>query len=45
MKNYWSLFSAYILVWGIFMAYYVTVAHRVARLEAEIRRLKESLRL
>lgn len=44
MKNFESLFAAYILVWAIFAAYEFSVARRMARLQAELERLKELVR-
>jgi hypothetical protein len=43
MKNLGSVFAAYVIGWGIFFAYYVTVARRTAALRDEIERLKNSL--
>ncbi|HEY2353202.1 MAG TPA: hypothetical protein VGH83_11865 [Candidatus Acidoferrum sp.] len=44
MKNLDSIFAAYLFAWGIFFAYYLTVARRAAALHDEIERLKNSLR-
>ena len=43
MKNLGSVFAAYLIGWGIFFIYYVTVARRTAALRDEIDRLKSSL--
>ncbi len=43
MKNLGSVFAAYVIGWGIFFVYYVTVARRTAALRDEIERLKNSL--
>ncbi len=43
MKNLESLMAAYVAVWGIFFLYQLTVARRLARLQAEVERLKETL--
>ncbi len=43
MKNLESLMAAYLFVWAIFFVYQLTVGRRVARLQAEIERLKETL--
>jgi hypothetical protein len=43
MKNLGSVFAAYVIGWGIFFIYYVTVARRTAALREEIERLKNSL--
>ena len=42
MKNLDSLMAAYLAVWAIFFVYHFTVARRVARLQDEIARLKQS---
>jgi len=42
MKNFESLFAAYVLIWAIFFFYEVSVARRLARLGEEIERLKDS---
>jgi CcmD family protein len=44
MKNLESLMAAYFAVWAIFFVYYFTVARRVARLQEELKRLKETLK-
>jgi CcmD family protein len=44
MKNFDSLFAAWMVVWAVFFAYEVSVARRVARLREEIERLKQQLR-
>jgi CcmD family protein len=44
MKNLESLMAAYLAVWAIFFVYYFTVARRLARLQEELKRLKESLK-
>ncbi len=43
MKNLGSVFAAYVIGWGIFFIYYVTVARRTAALREEIERLKNAL--
>ncbi len=43
MKNLGSVFAAYVIGWGIFFIYYITVARRTAALREEIERLKNSL--
>ena len=43
MKNLGSVFAAYVIGWGIFFLYYVTVARRTAALREEIERVKNSL--
>jgi hypothetical protein len=42
MKNFESLFAAYVLIWAIFFFYEVSVARRLARLSEDIERLKDS---
>lgn len=44
MKNFDSLFAAWMFVWVVFFVYEVSVARRVARLREEIERLKQQLR-
>jgi CcmD family protein len=44
MKNLDSLMAAYLAVWAIFFVYHFTVARRVARLQDEIARLKQTLK-
>lgn len=43
MKNFESIFAAYLLAWVIFFVYHVSVGRRLAQAEAELRRLKERL--
>ena len=43
MKNLDSVFAAYLAGWGIFFAYYISIARRTAALREEIERLKNSL--
>ena len=43
MKNLGSVFAAYMIGWGIFFVYFITVARRTAALREEIERLKNSL--
>ena len=44
MKNFESLFAAYLLVWGILFVYHLTVGARVSKLQDEIERLKLQLK-
>ena len=44
MKNFESLFAAYMLVWGILFVYHLTVGARVTKLQEEIERLKAQLK-
>lgn len=43
MKNFESLFAAYILVWAIFFVYYISVARRLAEVREELKALRASL--
>ena len=43
MTNLESLMAAYLFVWGIFFVYHLTVARRLARLQTEVERLKQTL--
>jgi hypothetical protein len=40
MKNLNSVFAAYLVGWGVFFLFYVTVAKRTADLKVEVERLK-----
>jgi CcmD family protein len=44
MKNFESLFAAWMVVWAVFFVYEVTVARRLARLREDIERLRQQLR-
>ena len=43
MKNFESLFAAYILVWAIFFVYYFSVARRLAEVRDELKALKSAV--
>jgi hypothetical protein len=43
MKNLDSVFAAYLIGWGVFFLFYITIAKRTSDLRAEIERLKSSL--
>ena len=43
MKNLDSVFAAYLIGWGVFFLFYVTIARRTAGVRAELDRLKNSL--
>ena len=43
MKNLGSVMVAYMIGWGVFFIYFVTVARRTADLRKDVERLKESL--
>jgi hypothetical protein len=43
MKNLDSVFAAYIVSWGVFFVFYLTIAKRTSNLRAELERLKNSI--
>lgn len=43
MKNLGSVLTAYMIGWGVFFIYFVTVARRTADLRKDVQRLKETL--
>jgi hypothetical protein len=43
MKNLDSVFAAYVIGWGVFFLFYLTIAQRTSNLRAELDRLKNSL--
>jgi CcmD family protein len=43
MKNFESLFVAWMIVWAVFFGYQVTIARRLSQLQDEIDRLKSQL--
>jgi hypothetical protein len=43
MKNLNSVFAAYLIGWGVFFLFYVTIAKRTSDLRDEVERLKNSL--
>ena len=43
MKNLNSVFAAYLIGWGVFFVFYLTIAKRTSDLRAELERLKNSL--
>ena len=43
MKNFESIFAAYVVGWAIFFVYHVSVGRRLTQAETELRRLKERL--
>jgi hypothetical protein len=43
VKNLDSIFAAYLIAWGIFFVYYLSVARRAAALHEDIERLKNSM--
>jgi CcmD family protein len=44
MKNLDSVLAAYMAVWAIFFAYQFMVSRRVAQLQHEVQRLKDTLK-
>ena len=44
MKNFESLFAAWMVVWAVFFLYEVTVARRISKLRDDIDQLKRQLR-
>ncbi len=43
MKNLGSVMTAYMIGWGVFFVYFITVARRTAELRKDFQRLKETL--
>jgi hypothetical protein len=43
VKNLDSVFAAYLIGWGVFFLFYLTIAKRTADLHGEIERLKNSV--
>ncbi|MFZ0035938.1 MAG: CcmD family protein [Candidatus Acidiferrales bacterium] len=43
MKNFESLFVAWMIVWAVFFGYQITIARRLDRLREEIERLKSQI--
>jgi hypothetical protein len=43
VKNIGSVMLAYMIGWGVFFLYFVTVARRTAHLRKDVERLKETL--
>jgi CcmD family protein len=43
MKNFDSIFAAYLLGWAVFFGYYLSIGKRVSSLLAEIEQLKNSV--
>jgi hypothetical protein len=43
VKNLGSVLAAYMIGWGVFFVYFVTVAQRTAALRKDLERLKASL--
>jgi hypothetical protein len=43
VKNFDSIFAAYLIGWGVFFIFYLTVAKRTSSLREELERLKNSM--
>jgi hypothetical protein len=43
MKNLDSVFAAYIIGWGIFFVFFLSIVKRTSALRSEVERLKNSL--
>jgi hypothetical protein len=43
MKNFDSIFAAYVLGWAVFFGFYLSMGRRVSALRADIEQLKNSL--
>ena len=43
MKNLGSVMTAYMIGWGVFFFYFVSVARRTVELRKDVQKLKESL--
>jgi hypothetical protein len=43
VKNLGSVMVAYMIGWGVFFLYFVTVARRTSELRKDVERLKQSL--
>jgi hypothetical protein len=43
MKNLDSVFAAYVIGWGVFFVFFLTIVKRTSTLRTEIERLKNSL--
>ena len=43
MKNFESLFAAWMVVWAVFFLYEVTVARRLSKLQEDIEQLKRQV--
>ena len=43
MKNIGSVFAAYLIGWGVFFLFYVSIAKRASDLRDEVERLKNAL--
>ena len=44
MKNLDSVLAAYVIGWGVFFVFYLTVARRTSQLRQELDQLKQSIK-
>jgi CcmD family protein len=44
MRNFWSLFAAYMISWAIFFGFLLMLSVRLRRVQDDLKRLKDSLR-
>ncbi len=44
MRNFGSIFAAYMIAWAIFFLYQSSIARRITRAEEELRRLREGIK-
>ena len=42
MKNFESIFAAYMIGWGVFFVYQISVGQRLKKAEEQLKRLSES---
>lgn len=43
MKNLNSIFAAYLIGWGVFFLFFVSIAKRTSDLRGEVERLKKNI--
>ena len=43
MKNFDSIFAAYVIGWAVYFVFYLSIGKRVATLTGEVERLKNSV--
>ena len=43
MKNLDSVFAAYLVGWGVFFVFYLTIVKRTSALREEVERLKKAI--
>jgi hypothetical protein len=42
MRNFWSIFAAYLISWAIFFGFLLTISARLRRAQDDLKRLKET---